>query len=360
MLTHYGNDVVDSLVRTFALWTMAMRKARSVPFARRRMIAVVRVFDGPPANWPKHLRLAQKILVEELRLDDANALSIVAAAFQAAHACARAEDKRSRDAAYFAQRLKVRGIFQRIANCARRSPAKLRRDLNDGVESAFHDPVVDEESLEKLFDNLPSAFASAPRSEVSQTVLRAMLPKPMRAKLNDRSKVRRFLAESTSLLKQEYAALHPIDQRKVEAALTRLWNRRGATADAANVSETIAKALKGRKVDGIRLTVHDLVTKYAATVAHIWNQHGVKPVRSASSTFHRFVDIVLIAAVEPWSKRHAVSFNDILAEQREIHRSLPKDLQRLSRPTPRRSDIQWLVTDDHVKKAIRLNSKIRP
>ena len=98
-------------------------------------------------------------------------------------------------------------------------------------------------------------------------------------------------------------------------------------------------------------------TDYVAGVVHIWKHHDLAPVRSRASKFHRFVDLVLIAAFEPWSKRHAVSFNDLLAEQLEFHRNLPEDIRRLIRAAPRQSDTEWLVTDDHVKKAIRLNSK---
>ena len=333
------------------------RKARPTPFARRHLALVIRDMEvSPPTDWPKHLRLARKILVEELSLDDAKALSVAKATFQAAHACAQARDKRSSDIAYFAQRQKVRGIFERIANCARRSPAKLRRTLNDGIDSVFHGRVVDGEVIEKLFDKLLSAFASAPQSEVSRTVLRVMFPKCMRAKLNDRSEVRSLFAESTSFLEQEYAALHPVDQDKVEAALTRLLNCRDAIVDAAAVSDAIATALDVN-TDSIGSSVHDLVTDYVAGVVHIWKHHDLAPVRSRASKFHRFVDLVLIAAFEPWSKRHAVSFNDLLAEQLEFHRNLPEDIRRLIRAAPRQSDTEWLVTDDHVKKAIRLNSK---
>ena len=308
-------------------------------------------------EWPKHLRLARKILVDELSLDDAKALSVLDASFRAAHACAQAIDKRSSDIEYFAQRQKVCGIFERIAKCARRSPASLRRALNDGVGSSFDDQVVDGESIEILFDILFAAFASAPRSEVSRTVLRATASKSARsARKPTPAKVHRGLAKSAKFLKQDYSALHPIDQQNVETALTRLLNCQDAAVDAANVSKTIAKALDV-KADGISSGVHDLVTDYVAIVIRIWKQHGLKPVRSRPSKFHRFVDLVLTAADEPRSKRHAVSFNDILVEQREFYRSLPKDIRRLTRAAPRRSDIQWLVTDDHVKKAIRSNSK---
>lgn len=58
------------------------RKARPVPFAGRRVNSVIRdMRASPPTEWPKHLRLARKILVEELSLDDAKALSVLDAPF---------------------------------------------------------------------------------------------------------------------------------------------------------------------------------------------------------------------------------------------------------------------------------------
>ena len=338
------------------------RRARPVLFARRRANSVIRnLRASPQTEWPKHLRLARKILVEELSLDDAKALSILEAAFQAAHTCAQAIDKRSSDIAYFDQRHKVRRIFERIANCARRSSANLRRALNDGVGSSFDGQVVDGESIEILFDNLFAAFASAPRSEVSKTVLRATASKSARSsKKLSPAKVRRSLIKSAKFLKQDYLALHPIDQHNVESSLRTLLRSRNAEIDAALISETIAKALKGGKEDGISTSVHDLVTDYVRDVLHIWQQHGLRPVRSRPSTFHRFVDLVLTAAYEPWSKRHDVRLDEILDEVRQFHRSLPEDTRKLIRAAPRRSDIQWLVTDDHVKKAIRPNSKKHP
>ena len=335
------------------------RKARPVPFARRRANSVIQNLRASPlTEWPKHLRFARKILVEELSLDEAKALSVLTPTFQAAHVCAQAKDKRSSDIAYLNQQRKVHGIFERIANCARRSPANLRRALNNGTYSAFHDRVVDEESIEILFDNLFAAFASAPQSDVSPTVLRVMFPKHMQAKLNDHSKVRSFFAESATFLKQEYAALHPIDQHKVETALTRSLNCQDAADDAANVSETIAKALDG-EADRISSAIRDLVIDYVVVTADVWRQHGLKPARASNpykedqrSKFHRFTDLVLIAAVEPGSKRHDSNLEEVHAELRRARMKLPPDLRKCISTKPRRADTEWLVTDDDVRAAL--------
>jgi hypothetical protein len=61
---------------------------------------------------------------------------------------------------------------------------------------------------------------------------------------------------------------------------------------------------------------------------------------------------LLTAVVEPWSKRHDGNFEKMAAELRQLHAELPKDDQKIVSPAPRRSDVQWLVTDDHIKKAL--------
>jgi len=121
------------------------RRARPVPFARMRPDSVLRdLAVVPMAEWPKHLRLARTILSDELGLDDARAQAVLIASYRASHACAHAINERSRDIAAFAERLKLRKIFRRVAKCARRSPAHLRRVLDRGVSSAIRDSIVKE------------------------------------------------------------------------------------------------------------------------------------------------------------------------------------------------------------------------
>jgi hypothetical protein len=294
-------------------------------------------------------------------LDDARALAVIVSSCRAAHSCAREINQRSRDIADFARRLKVRRIFERIANCARRSPAHLQRVLNHGVHSAIDEEVIDTETIELLIDNLLAPFASVPRNEASLTALRATVPKSMRSNINgaDCAELRSFFAESASFVKQEYEALHAFEQRNVESALTSLRNCKEAKLDAAKVSETMAKALDDGDEDAMGAALHDLITDYVAAVARVWLQNGLKPARGAHPSkehyrakFHRFVDLLLTAVVEPWSKRHDGNFEKMAAELRQLHAELPKDIQKIASPAPRRSDVQWLVTDDHVKKAL--------
>jgi len=101
-----------------------------------------------------------------------------------------------------------------------------------------------------------------------------------------------------------------------------------------------------------------------AAAAGIWLQHGIKPTRAFrpsngdyKSKFTRFVDLVLTCIVEPWSKRYDGNQRETAAKLYAAHAQLPKDDRKLVRPTARRSDIEWLVSDDHVRKALARSKK---
>jgi hypothetical protein len=333
-------------------------RARAVPFARTRPESLTRDMAVlPVAEWPKHLRLARSILIDKRVFDEEKALAVLVASYCAAHACAQAINQRSRDIADFAQRLKLRKIFKRIAKCARRSPAPLRRLLDRGVGCAIHDRVVDAESIEALIQALIAAFASFPKEAPALTVLRAIAPLSSLledANIESPNCLDAYFAEASVLLQQEYSALRAIDQRTIENALTALRDSGNAEFDAADVCESIARALDGDK--GISLALHDLITEYVAVLAEIWLQNGVKPARAARSSnpsyrgkFHRFADLVLTAAVEPWSKRHDVDNHELLATLRKAHARLPSDIRKFVSCAPRRRDVEWLVSDDLVK-----------
>jgi len=120
---------------------------------------------------------------------------------------------------------------------------------------------------------------------------------------------------------------------------------KNAEFNAAGVCESIASALDGDK--GINTAIHDLITEYVAALAEIWLQHGIKPARAAHPSnpnyrgkFHRFADLVLTSAVEPWSRRHDGDNQELLATLREA------DSYRVSalrlRPAMSSSATTWL------------------
>jgi hypothetical protein len=54
-----------------------------------------------------------------------------------------------------------------------------------------------------------------------------------------------------------------------------------------------------------------LIIDYVASVANCWHDAGIKPTRARhpedptyKSGFHRFVELVITAILEPWTLRH--------------------------------------------------------
>jgi hypothetical protein len=240
-----------------------------------------------------------------------------------------------------------------------RSPAALRHILDCRVRSTINVKVVDAESIEALIQALVATFARFPMEGSSCTVLRVLNPRlslAAGANLESPTCRRRCFAEASDRLQQDYSALRALDQSKVESALTALRNDK-AEFDAAAVCELIAGALEGDK--GVNRAIHDLITHYVVALAEIWLQHGIKPGRAAHPSnpnyrgkFHRFADLVLTSAVEPWSKRHDGHNQELSATLRKAHAELPTDIRRFVSYAPRRGDVEWLVSDDHVKAAL--------
>jgi hypothetical protein len=337
------------------------RQARDVPFARRRLDSVIQnLAAAPVAEWSKHSRLALNILTDELALDEETARGALVASSCVGHKCAQEIDQRSREIVDFAQRQKLRKIFSRIAKCARRSPAPLRRILDSHIGPAIDNTIVDTETVERLIQALVEVFARFPKAPVSLTVLRALTPNLSRIKganFDGRSGSYWRFAEASVLLQQDYSALRAIDQRKIESALTALRDSRKREFHAAKVCEVIADALNGD--NGGKRTIRDLVICYVVAVGQIWLQQGLKPARATHpdnhnyrGKFHRFADLVLTGAVEPWSKRHDDDKEKLLTTLRKTHAQLPADVRRFVRPAPRRADVEWLVSDDHLRAAL--------
>ena len=331
-----------------------------------RIDSVLRNLTAQPVpDWPKHLRLAWEILANKRGVDDATARAVLFASFSAAHCCGQGIDQRSRANADAVGLWKLNNVFARFARCIRRSPAALRRVLDCDVCSSVQHTIIDLESIEVLIDRLIAGFASFAKEETSLTVLRPLVPRALlpNFKKIDRTSLRCWFAKGAVFLKNDYTALRSVDQRRVEAALTTLQRSR-AEFDAADVCEAIANALDSGDAKAISTAIYDLITDYVAAVAEIWLQHGIKPGRAVDShyrgRFHRFVDLVLTAVVEPWSKRHDGDQCETAASLRKAHARLPEDVRKVVSPTLRRSDVEWLVSEDHLRRALRPIQKPTP
>lgn len=344
-------------------------RIRPLPFARMRLNSALRELRAQPAaEWPKHFRLAREILVDELDVDDDTAQAILFDCLSVAHGCARAINQRSRDLAESALSLKLRNAFARIAKCVRRAPAPLRVVLDNDLCSIVHDQIINSESIEEVIDRLISAFARLPNHETSQTVLRSITPRGSlpRSDKTYIADLQRCFAEAPVYFNEDYSALHATDQRRVEAALTAVGRKRAAFG-AADVCQAIAGVLDYNEGTGFTIVTADLITNYVAAAAEIWWHAGLRPTRSVRlsdlgyrSKFNRFVDLLLTGIVEPWSKRYDGNQCETAAKLYEAHARLPKDVRKSVRAAARRSDVEWLVGDDHVRKALARLKKPAP
>jgi len=140
-----------------------------------------------------------------------------------------------------------------------------------------------------------------------------------------------------------------------------------AEFDAADVCAEISRALGQNEGEVIAPFAHDLITDYAVAIAQIWRQHGIRAARARNpwnpayrGKFHRFADLVLTSVVDPWSKRHDGDRREILASMHKAVAQLPKEYRKIVSPAARRSDLELLVSEDHVRKAIERVKKTTP
>jgi hypothetical protein len=312
------------------------------------------------ANWPKHLKMARGMLVEELKLPEEKARAVVQFSLAAALGCAQRIDQRAQDVFQVGDRKRLRKIFARIARCAKRMPALRRHALDRKVRVTLHLGTIDSEAIETLIETLITAFGRWPKTEPSLTVLRSVIPRSLSAIFGTSTpRARRGFAEAAIFLQKDYSALRAIDQRSVESALTALLEKRKDKVDTADVCMTFSRALAPNQRDQTSPAAADLIIDYVAAVANIWSQYGLRPARARDpgnaayhSRFHRFAELVLTSVVDPWSKRHDCNQMERLAGLRKAHAALPRDIGPSVRPTPRRSDVEWLISDDHLRKAI--------
>jgi hypothetical protein len=294
------------------------------------------VTERPAGEWPKHLKQAKEILIRRLALPDDRAELIVVTSFAAALECAVAINSRCRNADDISRRLRLQSVFARIAKCLRRSPAALRSRANSELKPVLQD-VIDAETMHAFIETLIKGFACFPNQPTSLTVLRAISePKVADGVLQDWSN---DWPDGTDLLKQEYDSLGAVDQRSIESGLTS-FSAQDADLHAADACDVIANVL-ARNLPPITTSMHDLLTDYVAFVAKTWRQHGIKPGRARNpcdpgyhGTFHHFVELVLTAAVDPWTKRH------------------DGEALKTASDAPRQSDTAWLISDDHVRSAL--------
>jgi hypothetical protein len=314
--------------------------------------------------------MARSILVDELKLDEEASRAVLQSSLADAHACAQRMDQGALDVFQGRHRDRLAKILARMAKCAKRLPASPRHALDGKVRADLRQTPIDSEHIETLIETLTTGFGKWPEAEPSLTVLRAVTPGPSSAeclKETDAAGIHRAFAEAAIILQNDYAGLPALDQRNAESALTTLAQERPDTLDTADVCTMLSYALASNTNDKISPAAAGLITDYVTEVATIWREHGLWPSRARNpldaayhSRFHRFADLMLTALVDPWSKRHDGDQVERLAKLRKARAKLPGDIRGAVRAGLPRADTEWLVSEDHLRRALKRFQKTTP
>jgi hypothetical protein len=296
----------------------------------------------PVPEWPQQLQLALATLLQ-LKVQDQTARQIIIESRVAAQSCARRINCQATTAVQDRMRTKLSAAFLRIGNCVARASSHLRAELDEAV--ACWNPV-DIEAMEEMLEAVGTIFERYRNEKPAQTALRAMS-----SNITDQG--RGFG------INIDYSALHPGDHLSLETELTASKGPKRASELFLTMGSVLAS-------DGKKATtqIHCIITDYVADLVGIWERAGLRPSRAVhrdkpdyTSKFHRYTDLVLTVATEPWSRRHD---DNLGAARREIHRAaaalLPEIRQHVSTALPRR-DVEWLVRDNHIRAALGRVSK---
>jgi hypothetical protein len=321
------------------------RRARAVPLARKNLQNLrLELRAQQPADWPKHLRMAGQVLRDNLAMSEEDSWRLVIESVSSAHTCARRVDERSRTVAQAQSIINLSKAFARIANCAKRGSAKLRQELDQAMIVLLRQTPVDLEVMEAIFDAAKTSFAKYCEEEPAKTALAAL----------------GTLVEDgvhRSALKVEFESLPSASHLRMETALSELATSVGGDLTAVQVLRKMASMFKAKVVNADP-EIATLIVDYVAVVADLWRAAGLRPGRARKdadpkyrSHFHRFVELVLTAIIDPWSRRHD---DDVEKHARALfraHSELRGDYKKIGKGL-RRSDVEWLVSEDHIRRAL--------
>ena len=324
-------------------WGMIVRRhARPVPLGRtnlRRLQA--RLHWAAPTTWPRHLARAFAILN---KTDERRARELIIEAVAGGHACVRAIDNRVTVGSREEARNKATKAFARLARCTARASAELRRRLDRMVKSVLSRGACDAVDLQRLVHRTGEVCRKFDE-EPAATALRTIgFPES-----SDQCAV---------VLVIDIEALHPAVRRRAEEAVSQLSQEHHLSWTASKVFTAVAAALSTPHPDNTASEISDLLVEYVRQVGEAWKASGLKPSRARNasdpkytSRFHEFCDLVLTALIDPWTLRHDKNRAQVRQRIRASHLKGPPEWRKqVSNSLPLRGH-QWLVSDDHLKRA---------
>jgi hypothetical protein len=286
------------------------------------------------------------LLHKKLAQSEIKAVGIVIATVSLAHNCASKIEQKLSQSAQSEARDKLGGGLERLGNCAKRGSANLRVELDQAILAVVRQTPHDPETLEAILEEADRIFAKHSADNASKTALRAL------GSFDDEDGNRRIR------LKSELQALPSSSHRRIEAQLDKLAISADAKLTASRVFFEMTSACL---TDGIVSNPKSppVLIEYVRAAADLWCAQGLNPSRvhyandpGQVSPFHRFVDLVLTGIVEPQARRYDDDIAAHRAAVRQAHARLSEEY-RAVRPRLRRPDVERLISDDHVKKALK-------
>ena len=307
---------------------------RSLPRLQHRLKFI------SPNQWQPQLLAARQILTAELELPEEKALSVILESVTAAQRYVMAESQRAKVIEHKISLEKARKLCRQLVNCVKNGRADVRGRLDQAIAPLICAAVIDFEVIDSVFEAAEAVFTEFLAHETSGTALRCL------------SGLRAVpLWSLTASLRLE------LEKRIAELAASKKQLR------VQEVFETMASTLEADQQPKVSKQAHALITGYVDEVVCIWRSANLQRSRARNpsnrrytSKFHRFAELVLTAMAEPGALRHDGNINELRQTIRRVHVKLPEEDQSLVSSEPRRADIKWLVSDDHVKIALRRHS----
>lgn len=158
--------------------------------------------------------------------------------------------------------------------------------------------------------------------------------------------------DALAVIVDSVAAAHHCTRAQSEQ-LRKIEERRTGQICNANVEHS------GGRSETLSSQSAKFLTDYCSALAVIWRGAGLKPSRARHpynpayrSRFHRFADLILTEMMEPWALRHDDNLDELRDKIRRRHAQLPEVLRPLVSSGLRRADYEWLISEDHVRRAI--------
>jgi hypothetical protein len=267
-----------------------------------------------------------------------------------AYKCASKIAERSDDSVRAQAVIKLSRSFKTIGNCARRAPASLRRDLDRAIVALVRSPDIDVETVEAIFEIADEVFTRHAECEAAQTALSALGSW-------DVYEIGRIP------LKVQFESLSSSSHYRIKDALNELMLSIDRALTGSQVFHVMAGVFKTEVILS-NPEIASLVVDYVQGTATLWRAQGLHPTRARDaahpnyvSHFHRYVDLVLTAVVEPWVRRHDDDVDSYAEAVWDTHAQLSEELKAGVSSEPGRADRELLVSEDHLKRVFANSSQ---